>query len=91
LYVTGEGSVPSAVTGSVTSTTTVKPLVGPPTVLIDQLPATVQYYGEASGIISGVMQINVLIPNGIRTSQADSISFTIGGNTSQSGVTVQIR
>jgi uncharacterized protein (TIGR03437 family) len=51
----------------------------------------VQYYGEASGIVSGVMQINVLIPTGIRTSQADGISFTIGGNTSQSGVTVQIK
>jgi uncharacterized protein (TIGR03437 family) len=91
MYVTGEGSIPSAVTGSVTSTTTVKPLVGPPSVLIDQLPATVAYYGEAFGIVSGVMQINVLIPTGIRTSQADSISFTIGGNTSQSGVTVQIK
>jgi uncharacterized protein (TIGR03437 family) len=91
LYVTGEGSIPSAVTGSVTSAINVKPLIGAPTVLVDQLPATVQYYGEATGIVSGVMQINVQIPTGIRTSQADGISFTIGGNTSQSGVTVQIR
>jgi uncharacterized protein (TIGR03437 family) len=60
-------------------------------VLVDQLPATVQYYGEAAGDVSGVLQINVLIPTGIRTSQADTISFTIGGNTSQSGVTVQIK
>jgi uncharacterized protein (TIGR03437 family) len=91
LYVTGEGSIPSAVTGAVTSAANVKPLVGPPTVLIDDTPATVQYYGEAIGIVSGVMQINVLIPTGIRTSQADSLSFTIGGNTSQSGISVQIK
>ena len=91
LYVTGEGSIPSAVTGSVTGAIPGKPLVGPPTVLIDQTPATVLYYGEAGGIVSGVMQMNVLIPTGIRTSQADGISFTIGGNTSQSGVMVQIR
>ncbi|MGD0872620.1 MAG: hypothetical protein ABSB88_23995 [Bryobacteraceae bacterium] len=91
LYVTGEGSIPSAVTGAVTGSNPAKPLVGPPSVLVDNLPATVQYYGEASGIVSGVMQINVLIPTGIRTSQADGISFTIGGNTSQSGVTVQIK
>ena len=91
LYVTGEGSIPSAVTGSVTSAANIKPLVGAPTVLVDQLPATVQYYGEAAGDVSGVLQINVLIPTGIRTSQADTISFTIGGNTSQSGVTVQIK
>jgi uncharacterized protein (TIGR03437 family) len=75
----------------VTGSNPAKPLVGPPSVLVDNLPATVQYYGEASGIVSGVMQINVLIPTGIRTSQADGISFTIGGNTSQSGVTVQIK
>jgi uncharacterized protein (TIGR03437 family) len=91
LFVTGEGSIPSAVTGSVTSAANIKPLVGAPTVLVDQLPATVQYYGEAAGDVSGVLQINVLIPTGIRTSQADTISFTIGGNTSQSGVTVQIK
>jgi uncharacterized protein (TIGR03437 family) len=60
-------------------------------VLIDQLPATVQYYGEAYGIVSGVMQMNVLIPAGIHTSQADTLSFTIGGNISQAGITVQIK
>jgi len=91
LYVTGEGSIPSPVTGAVTSANNVKPLNGPPTVLVDQLPATVQYYGEAVGIVSGVMQMNVLIPQGIRTGQADTISFTIGGNISQQNVMVQIK
>jgi uncharacterized protein (TIGR03437 family) len=91
MYVTGEGSIPSAVDGAVTASTTVKPLAGAPTVLIDQLPATVQYYGEAYGIVSGVMQMNVLIPAGIHTSQADTLSFTIGGNISQAGITVQIK
>jgi hypothetical protein len=59
-------------------------------VLIDNLPATVAYYGEAYGIVSGVMQVNVQIPTGIRTSQADTISLTIGGNTSQNGVTISV-
>ena len=90
LYVTGEGAIPAAVDGSVTSSITVKPLVGAPTVLIDNLPATVAYYGEAYGIVSGVMQVNVQIPTGIRTSQADTISLTIGGNTSQNGVTISV-
>jgi uncharacterized protein (TIGR03437 family) len=91
MYVTGEGLIPSAATGSVTSTGNVRPLAGPPAVLIDQLPATVLYYGEAGGDVSGVMQINVQIPQGIRTGQADTISFSIGGNTSQNGVTVSVR
>jgi uncharacterized protein (TIGR03437 family) len=67
--------------------------LGPPTVLIDGLPAGgfYFYYAEAYGFVSGLMQVNVQIPTGIRTGQADSISLSIGGNTSQSGVTVQIR
>jgi uncharacterized protein (TIGR03437 family) len=65
--------------------------VGPPTVLIDSLPATVSYYAEAYGFVSGLMQVNVRIPTGVRTNQADSISLSIGGNSAQAGVTVQIK
>ena len=44
---TGEGIIPSpAVTGKVTSSTTVVPLLGPPNVLIDNLPSTVTYSAE---------------------------------------------
>ena len=91
-YVTGEGFIPSTVTGSVTSTTTVKPPLGPPTVLIDGLPAGgfYFYYAEANGFVSGLMQVNVQIPTGIRTGQADAISLSIGGNTSQNGVTISV-
>jgi len=91
LYVTGEGTIPSPVTGAVTSAISVHPVNGPPTVLIDNQPATVMYYGEAYGFVSGLMQVNVLIPSGIHTSQADSISLTIGGNSTQAGTTVQIK
>src|ERR1017187_2513207 len=44
MYVTGEGLIPSAATGSVTSTGNVRPLARPPAGLIDQLPATVLCY-----------------------------------------------
>ncbi len=38
----------------------------PVTVTIDGQPATVAFYGEAPAIVSGVMQVNVTIPNGLR-------------------------
>jgi uncharacterized protein (TIGR03437 family) len=60
-------------------------------VLIDDTPSTVTYYAEAVGFVSGVLQVQVQIPTGIRTSQADSLLLTIGGNTIQTGVTVQIK
>jgi uncharacterized protein (TIGR03437 family) len=41
--------------------------------------------------VSGVLQVQVQMPPGIRTSQTDSIFLTIGGNTSQSGVTVWVQ
>jgi uncharacterized protein (TIGR03437 family) len=92
MYTTGEGSiVPSAVDGAVTASTTVKPVAGAPSVLIDDTPATVLYYGEAYGDVSGVLQINVLIPTGIRTSQPVSLLYSIGGNQSPGGVNVQIK
>jgi uncharacterized protein (TIGR03437 family) len=89
-YVTGEGSIPSPVTGKVTSSV-VLPLLGPPTVTIDGQPATVTYYAEAAGYVSGLMQVNVQIPSGIHTSQGDSLVLKIGGNSSQAGVTVLIK
>ena len=91
-YVTGEGTIPSpAVTGKVTSSSTVVPLLGPPNVLIDNLPSTVPYFGEADGFVSGVMQVNVIVPAGVHTGQAVPISLTMGGNSSQYGVTVYIK
>jgi uncharacterized protein (TIGR03437 family) len=58
-YVTGEGIIPSpAITGQVTSSANVIPLLGPPTVLIDNQPSTVPYFGEADGFVSGLMQVN---------------------------------
>jgi len=91
-YVTGEGTIPSpAVTGKVTISTTVVPLLGPPNVLIDNLPSTVTYFAEAYGFVSGLMQVNAIVPAGVRTGQADSLSLSMGGNSSQPGVTIYIK
>ena len=91
-YVTGEGIIPSpAVTGKVTSSTTVVPLLGPPNVLIDNLPSTVTYFAEADGFVSGLMQVNAIVPAGVHTGQAVSLSLSMNGNYSQSGVVIYIK
>ena len=43
------------------------------------------------GIVSGVMQINVQIPTGIRSGQPVSLLYSIGGNQSAGGVSVQMK
>jgi uncharacterized protein (TIGR03437 family) len=88
-YATGEGIIPSpAVTGRVTSSSNVVPLLGPPTVLIDNLPAAVPYFAEASGLVSGLMQVNAIVPAGVHTGQGVSLSLAMNGTTSQAGVVI---
>lgn len=88
-YATGEGIIPSpAVTGKVTSTANVVPLLGPPTVLIDNLPSTVTYFAEASGFVSGIMQVNAIVPAGVHTGQQVPLTLSMNGSNSQSGVVI---
>ena len=97
IYMTGEGqTLPAGVTGKVTTVNTSssgpltpQPLV-PPTVTIGELPATVTFYGEAPGLVSGALQINAVVPNGLSPgSQPLVVSF--GSADSQSGVTIAVQ
>lgn len=97
VFMTGEGQItPAGVTGSVTcssgcATTSQipKPLL-PVTASINGQTATVAFYGEAPGLVSGVMQVNVTIPPNT-PSGAASLSITVGSNSTQSGITVAVK
>jgi uncharacterized protein (TIGR03437 family) len=92
LYVTGEGIIPSpAVTGKVTSGAGVLPLLGPPKLQIDNLSSTVTYFAEAAGFVSGLMQVNAMVPVGVHTGQAVPISLSMNGANSQPGVVIYIK
>jgi uncharacterized protein (TIGR03437 family) len=95
LYLTGEGqTVPPGVTGKVTTVSASLPLTPQPVlpvgVLIDGQAALVSFYGEAPGFVSGVMQINVQIPPNAPSGNLP-IQVSIGGNSSQNGVTVSVQ
>jgi uncharacterized protein (TIGR03437 family) len=97
VFMTGEGQLsPPGVTGSVTCAAgcaTVKqipvPLL-PVAALIGGQPATISFYGEAPGDVSGVMQVDVTIPPGT-PSGAASLVISVGGNSSPSGVTISVQ
>jgi uncharacterized protein (TIGR03437 family) len=59
-------------------------------VLIGGQPASVAFYGEAPGLVSGVMQLNVQIPANAASGNLP-ISVSVGGNSSQSGVTISVQ
>jgi len=102
LYVTGEGQTnPPGVTGKITTTSATAPLTPQPvsgavTVTIDGIPAQVTFYGEAPGLISGAMQINVVVPQGAGSGNP-RIIVKVGDATSQltstgqGAVTVAVR
>ena len=59
-------------------------------VLIDNTPVSILFAGEAPGIVAGVMQVNVQIPANVSSGNLP-ISVSVGGSTSQNGVTVSVQ
>jgi uncharacterized protein (TIGR03437 family) len=95
VYLTGEGQTnPLGVTGKVTMVSATPPLTPVPllpiAVLIDNQPANYTFAGEAPGLVSGVLQLNVQIPANARSGDL-SLVVSIGNNSSQTGVTVSVR
>jgi len=92
LYLTGEGQTsPAGVTGAVTATAPpfAAPLL-PVAVTVNNSPVTAEFVGEAPGIVSGVLQINILIPANAPSGNLP-VQVTIGPNVSQPGVTVSVQ
>jgi uncharacterized protein (TIGR03437 family) len=94
IYATGEGvTTPPGVDGRVTDPSgKLLPLavahcsgtIGGTTVVAD-------YCGEAPGSTAGLVQINVKIPQSITPGSAVPVTITIGGVTSQAGVTLAVK
>ena len=105
VWMTGEGqTLPAGVTGSVTcsngcATTSQIPKPGAPVAaFVNDQPATITFYGEAPGLVSGVMQVNVVVPPYTRSGPA-SLSITVGSwaystpgpSSTQAGVTIAVK
>jgi uncharacterized protein (TIGR03437 family) len=58
-------------------------------VIIGGQPASVAFYGEAPGFISGVMQLNVQIPANVPAGDLP-ILVSVGDSNSQKGLTVSV-
>ena len=95
VYMTGEGQTsPPGVTGKITALSATPPLTPQPllpvTALINGQPASVVFYGEAPGIVSGVMQVDIQIPTNAPSGNLP-ISVSVGVVSSQNGVTVSVQ
>jgi uncharacterized protein (TIGR03437 family) len=94
IYGTGEGvTTPPGMDGRVSATagTPLPNVAASCTATIGGQPATVAYCGEAAELTSGVLQLNVLVPQSVTPGSAVPVTVTIGGVTSQAGVTLAIQ
>jgi uncharacterized protein (TIGR03437 family) len=95
LYLTGEGQTsPPGVTGKVTVANPTPPYTPAPLlpigITIGGQAASYLFAGQAPGIVSGVLQLNVTLPTSINAGDVPVV-VSIGGNPSQNGVTVSVR
>jgi uncharacterized protein (TIGR03437 family) len=95
LYLTGEGQTsPAGVTGKVTTVSSTPPLTPGPllpiAITIGGQGANYSFAGEAPGLVSGVLQLNVTVPTNVGTGDL-ALVVSIGGNTTQTGVTISVR
>jgi uncharacterized protein (TIGR03437 family) len=94
LYLTGGGLTnPGGVDGTVSSSTQLMPLKNwtqgssVVTATVGGVPATVLFAGAAPAEITGVVQINLILPSGL-TGAALPVVITIDGQTTQTNATV---
>ena len=94
IFATGEGQlVPVVATGSVTPGVAPfpKPVATPVTVTIGGQTASIQYAGEAPTLVSGVIQINAVVPASIGSGN-QPVVLTIGThNNSTQTITVAVQ
>ena len=90
LYGTGAGQTnPAGVDGEVTGKILPEPVL-PVSVTIDGKAAKVLYAGAAGGTVSGLIQLNVLLPEGIRSGPVPVV-LRVGSGFSQPLVTLSLR
>jgi uncharacterized protein (TIGR03437 family) len=90
LFGTGEGQTdPQGQDGRIILTDLRKPLL-PVTARIGGQPAEVTYAGSGSMMVSGMLQLNVRVPDGIGPGSVP-VEIQVGSSVSQSGVTVVVR
>ena len=93
IYATGEGALnPAVATGSVTSSTGPafpKPQ-GNVTVTIGGQPAQIVYAGEAPGLVSGVLQVNAVVPTSLIGTGPQIVILTVGAGTNNNLQTISV-
>jgi len=94
IFGTGEGATtPPGVDGrpSSTSGSPLPSVAASCSATIGGQPATINYCGEAPNLTAGLVQVNALVPESVTPGNAVPVTITVGGVTSQAGVTLAVK
>ncbi len=92
VYATGEGqTTPGGVDGKPADSPAPTPTGQPVTATVGGASAQVLYAGGVPGLVAGLLQVNVQLPAGVTLGSFVPIVLTIGGKSSQIGVTLAVR
>ena len=90
LYATGEGATtPGGQDGLLVGSQLAHPNL-PVSATVGGIPATVQYGGGAPGLVSGLMQVNLQIPNGVQPGGYVPVQLRVGDTVSNPGVWIAV-
>jgi uncharacterized protein (TIGR03437 family) len=91
LFATGEGQTnPAGIDGKPATLPYPAPIL-PVSAMIGGKPAKVVYAGGAPGETAGVIQLNLVVPDGILPGVQVPIVIGVGNTHSPSGVTISVR
>lgn len=90
LFLTGEGQTsPAGVDGKLATFPLPQPLL-PVSVTVGGMPATFNYAGGVSGIVAGLMQLNVLIPPDVQPGGYVPVIVKVGDGMTGEGVSIAV-
>ena len=90
LFATGAGATNPAGVDGLLATSVLPAPVLTVSAKVGGSPAMVLYAGAAPGLVAGVMQVNVLVPENINTG-AVPVVLQVGSASSQSGITLSVQ
>ena len=90
LYATGEGQTgPAGVDGRLGGSAPTSPIL-PVSVMVGGIPARVQYAGSVQDQVAGLMQVNVMIPDGVEPGGYVPVVLQVGDRSSGPAVWIAV-
>lgn len=91
IYATGEGATsPDGITGEITGTDTKRPVL-PVSVTIGGVAAAILYAASAPDAVSGLFQVNAVVPQSVAPGPAVPLVLTVGTVSGPGSVTIAVK